>query len=161
MQRCAELETEVTCPSCGQSSSLGGLLQFQWGKIPYYYHVGDNVSWLTNRSGAIVPPFQLVGPDGLWNCGEPSIKDLFVFNGNPNISEFKCSRCGTTFEGVAAHISGGVLRGAVAFLPGDVARLFGATLDTFDIAVARPDGSYQPRYDWYDIPLSKYVGEWP
>jgi hypothetical protein len=162
MKRCADLEADVLCPVCGKRSTLlGGLLQFQWGKIPHSYHISDRVVWLTNRAGQVVPSFQLVGPDGLWNCGDPSITDLYVFNGDPNISEFRCSRCGAVFEGVAVHIRGGALSEVCAFLPGQVERRFGATLDTFDIAVALPDGSYEARTDWYDTPFSKYVGQWP
>jgi rubredoxin len=156
MKRCAELDTDVTCPNCGRRSDLGGPLPFQWGKIPHSYRAGDRIVWLKNKAGEVVPPFQLVGPGGLWNCGDPSIVDLYVFNGDPNVQEFKCSQCGVIFESVAARIVDGVVRGATAFLPGEVERTFGATLDVFDIAVLRPDGTYEPRLDLYDAPFSEY-----
>lgn len=160
MKRCADVETDVLCPVCEKRSTLGGLLQFQWGRIPHSYHVGDRVVWLTNRAGEVAPPFQLVGSNSLWNSGEPSIDNLYVFNGDPNISEFRCSHCGAIFEGVAVHIRGGALSEVCSFLPGEVERRFGATLDTFDIAVARPDGSYEARTDWYDTPFSRYESKW-
>lgn len=161
MKQRSDLDADVPCPICGKRFSLGGPLDFQWGKIPHSYQIGDRVVWLKNRAGEVVPPFQFVGPDDLWNCGEPTYADLYVFDSNPNISEFTCTHCGTLFEGIAAQIGGGTLRGAVAFLPGEVQRRFGATLDTFDIAVARADGTYEPRPDWYDPPFSVYQGQWP
>jgi hypothetical protein len=93
MKQRADLDTDVPCPVCGKRFTLGGPLDFQWGKTPHSYR--DRVVWLKNRAGEVVPPFQLVGPDDLWNCGEPTYTDLYVFDSNPNISEFTCSHCDT------------------------------------------------------------------
>lgn len=161
MKRCAELHADISCPACGAPSGLGRMLQFQWGQIPKIYHLGDAIVWLQNRSGQIVPSLQLVGPEGLWNSGDSSVRDLYVFDGDPNLREFACSRCGTIFETVAARIAEGVILGTVAFRPGEVGRLFGASPHIFDVAIARHDGSYEPRPDWYDPPFSEYKGQWP
>lgn len=159
MERCADLDADVICRVCGQTMDIRGPVEFQWGKIPHSYRVGDKIVWLRGPSGVVIPSYQLAGPKGVWNSGDPAFSDLLVFNGNPNFGEFQCSRCGTTFETVAVRIVGGILREAVPFLQGEVERKLGATLDTFDVAIERSDGSYEPRPDWYDPPFSEYKGE--
>lgn len=42
----------ILCPHYKQHSDIpGGVVKFQWGKIPYQYRLGERIVWLRDRAG--------------------------------------------------------------------------------------------------------------
>jgi len=126
------------------------VIRFQWGEVPRNYRVGDAVRWLTDASGEPVAAFRLVGPAARprWNYGEPAFADVLAFDADPHEPRFVCPHCGTDFETIAAEITAGRFAGGVAFLPGEVARTLGHSLDQFEVATRGAGGAWVARTDW-------------
>lgn len=162
-----ELATDVIlCPMCGSHSDVaGGVIKFQWGKIPKHYKLGDSVVWLKDKGGNIVPPFKIIerrhwlfGFHGSWNFGEPQYENLYAFEDDPYYTEHHCSVCTQKFEAIAAEIIDGRFVRGVAFGMGDIKSKFGITPQETGIILVMPDGSYKVREDWNDPPFSISYG---
>lgn len=145
------LRTKVHCSNCDrQFDPPEGVLRFQWGEVPRDYRVGDAVRWLADASGNPVAPFRLAGPPARqhWNYGEPAFEEVLAFDIDPHEPPFVCSHCGTVYEAAAAQVEGGQFTGGVAFLPGEVARMLGHSLEEFEVATRASDGGWAARTDW-------------
>jgi DNA-directed RNA polymerase subunit RPC12/RpoP len=149
----SQVKIKIRCPTCGSvTPAPAGVIRFQWGEIPYNYRDGDEIRWLTDREGQIVPPFALVRAihEFRWNYGEPRYRNVLAFDIDPHKPEFRCANCGAVFEGVAARVVDGRFDGAVGFLQGSIAQQFGAGIDSFEVAVREPDGQWKARTDWFN-----------
>jgi hypothetical protein len=131
--------------------------------VPNTYHIGDEVNWLTDRSGVIVEPFTFRScGDRLsnWNCGDPQYRNLILFDLDIvwGDSEGLCLHCKTELAAMVAIVRQGVFHEVRALLKDDYDAILGGVRGKVDIVIIREDGSYWPREDWYDHPL-KYVPE--
>jgi hypothetical protein len=130
------------------------VLRFQWGLVPARFaSVPAPLAWLRSPGGDLSPPFESSAPDGEgeWNAGAPEPGLVYAFDDDPRLADLRCPRCRAHFERVAAQIEGDVLQGAVAFLPGELARKVPAKPSGYAAVVVAADGSWQPRPDWEAI----------
>jgi hypothetical protein len=156
-----ELEATIICPYCGATfDPPAGIVRFQWGKVTHYYRVGDQIRWLKDRRGHVVPPFVIVKRrlfgwllGDRYNRGEPQYENVFVLDTDPNFTQYQCEVCSEKFDALGVEIRGGRIISAVAFRVGELSSKFGIAPDTADIIIVNADGSYWPRYDWIDAPL--------
>ena len=99
------------CPNCKQQCEVpGGVIKFQWGKIPHEYKIGDSVIWLTDSSGEVLPPGKTIeigrghNASFRWNLGETKYSNLYVFDTDPNIAGFQCSECNKHIDHLVVEI---------------------------------------------------------
>lgn len=156
----------VYCPKCG--TQVLKWTRVQWGVVPRSdYNIGDEVEWLKDKDGLILPSFKLysVGKDGkkYYNCGDPLIKNVILFDMDFYM-DFRfekhsiiCHGCAVKIVDAITIIMDGKFKEIKALLDEDVEKILGASRGKADIVVIRDDGSYWPREDWYDHPV-EYVG---
>jgi hypothetical protein len=142
------------CPACGQHVLKG--LRCQWGVLPLAeYTVGDEVGWLRDAGGAIVPPYVLVDVSPgkrRWNCGDPQASHVILFDLDiyPGNYQVECAACHTKIAAAVAVVRDGAFREIRVIDDGEVSRILGPSRGKADIVIVREDGSYWPREDWYD-----------
>jgi hypothetical protein len=153
----SDVETTALCLQCGEQTSVpSGVIKFQWGKVPHNYKVNDAIVWLEDKSHNIVPSFTLVHKHGLfgisavWNCGDPQYKNLYVFDSDPHVTQYQCSRCNKPLEGLAVEIRNGLIVQGVGFGKSDMEQKFGTVSAPANIIIIRDDGTYWAREDWDD-----------
>ena len=156
-----ELSCSPACPNCGRGLAPNpcGIVRFQWGAVPRHYQIGDNVSWIQDSEGVASPPFTIVWRSSRlgrsrvpeYNCGTPDFDNLYVFDTDPNVSDWGCSSCGMVFEGLAVRIVEGRFVDVRAIQ--DSKREIGILRGIADIIVCEADGTWTPRTDWADHPL--------
>jgi hypothetical protein len=117
------------------------------------YELGDEVEWLTDLNGAVVPPFSYLGR--YWNCGEPQFRNVIALDLNMWVDGYptRCPTCGTTVAGSAAVVRDGVFREILVLTEAEHDRILGASAGKADIVIVREDGSLWPRDDWHDHTL--------
>lgn len=156
----AHIMGDVFCPTCGEKAwdyVLG-----QWGVLPSStYSLGDEVRWLRDEQGGIVPPFRLitVAPRApRWNCGDPQFQNVILFDivTDWTAGECQCPKCHGGFVGSVAVVCDGVFRQVLALKDGEVNRILGSSRGKANIVVVREDGTYWPREDWFDKTLEYY-----
>ena len=146
-------------------------LSCQWGRVPRRepsYVVGDRIEWLTGRRGEVLAPYTYVEmparglfgvPHVVFNIGEPSVRELFALEADLTMVEgvggTQCEHCGVPWATWGAHIVEGVLRGARAFTPDEVAST-GATLDEMNLIEIVEGGGWRARTDWFVVALRRY-----
>ncbi|MGK3998890.1 hypothetical protein [Sorangium sp. So ce1024] len=153
-----QLRTTVYCPNCGSNvPAPAGVVRFQWGEVPRDYRDGDDVAWLVDSAGHVVPSFVLVRNRDQyhWNYGDPQCRDVLAFDIDPHEPEMRCVSCGALFEGIAARVVDGRFDGAIGFLPGSIVQQFGVDVGSFDVAVREPTGGWRARTDWFNPILTE------
>ena len=162
MPEFAELALDTTvCPNCKQQTRIpGGLVKFQWGKIPHSYKVGDKIVWLIDKQGKLIPPFTIVDKKTMfglnieWNCGESRYQNLYVFDTDPNLTQFRCSECETLIDTIVIEVQNGKINPVQAFRETDLQSELGIVGKRADIIIIQDDGSLWSRFDWDDVTLS-------
>ena len=154
---------ELPCPACGAPVALpDGTLRFQWGLVPRRYAAAPApLAWLRLPSGAAASAYEAEGgeEDEPWNAGGPEPGTVYAFDEDPRCQGLTCPRCGRSFERVAAQIEGDVLLGAVAFLPGELARRVAARPGSYQAVVVTADGVWEPRPDWEALEVDAPIRE--
>lgn len=150
----------ILCPHCEQHSDIpGSVVKFQWGKIPYQYRLGEHIVWLRDSAGNVLPPFTAIEKKNLfgdhyeWNCGESKFQDVYVFDADPNVASFQCSKCEKSFEFLIVEIRQSVIMQVHALTNENVKTLLD-DIRGADIIIINNDGKLTPRPDWNDVPLS-------
>ncbi len=146
----AELSCDLPCPRCRQLVPLpDGFLRFQWGLVPARYDSAPSpLLWLRGPDGEPVPPYEPSEPRGPWNAGAPEAGAVYAFDDDLRLAGLCCPHCRAPFERVAAWIDRDLLRGAVAFSPGELAAKVSAKPHTYAAVLARPGGAWVPHPDW-------------
>lgn len=151
----------VKCSHCG-----GALPETtatcQWGLVPgMEYQIGDSVAWLT-ENGAVVPSFSVRSDRNdawKWNAGDPSVRNALLLDvptfGSETIGS--CPHCAAIHAALAVRVTDAIFTEIIFLTDNDVFRAFGNPPIKADIAVIHPDGSFEPRPDWYDHPLDTTV----
>lgn len=157
---------EVKCPSC--RTPLLNSIRCQWGAVPgIEYRLGDPVKWMRNPSGAVVQPFKLieVSPKSWqWNYGDPRVSNVILFDedvytGNHRL---ECPACKAVIAACIASVHSGVFEKVAALESPDVDRILGGSRGKANVAVVhpagdtQPEGTFEPREDWFDHPI-EYV----
>jgi hypothetical protein len=105
--------------------------------------------------------FQVARGRYRWNCGDPSYRDVLLFDvlfdSDVFTKDTHCPNCNTPIAAGMAKVCDGVFEGIYALTDSGANSLLGASRGKADIVVVRDDGSLWPREDWYDVPLD-YVG---
>jgi len=158
--------TRVICPSCGREIAYrGGQTAFCWGRSKFHYFArGDAIEWLHDTRKEIVPPFTWYRKRGwLWqsdaefNFGSPTYPDLIAFD--PEISvqapeSRVCPSCRSRYDHIAVMIREGRLIEVKVFEEGEIADTIGPLVPFAETVLIRADGTYEPRPDWNDPPMS-------
>ncbi len=162
------LHAPVLCPSCGREISYrAGETTFFWGRSSrHYWGLDDDIEWLRDQQGVIVPPYTLYRRRGWFglrdpecNLGSPEYPDLLAFD--PEIDcqppETRiCPGCQSRYDHIAVEIRGGRVAGMKVFAEGEIARTIGS-FDPFpETMLIRPDASDEPLPIWGDQVLGEY-----
>jgi hypothetical protein len=157
------LHDPVICPSCGQDITYRAKQStFFWGRShEHYWGPGEEVRWLRDRAGVIVPPFTCYRKRGWFglrdaecNFGSPEYAEVIAFDAEIDLwtpESRLCPSCGARYDHVAVLIRGGQLAGTRVFEAGEVARTFGPLEPFPTVLVLRPDGTYGPFPGWRDL----------
>ncbi len=162
------LHAPVICPSCGEDIGYcPGESTFFWGQSHvHYWGLGEEVVWLRDEDGVIIPPFKWYRKWGWFgrradecNFGSPEYQDVIAFDSEirdlPPESRI-CPTCQVRYDHIAVMIQGGRLAETRVFTKGKLAMTFGL-LDPFpETILVRPDGTYEPRPDWDKVLISPF-----
>jgi hypothetical protein len=153
----------ITITGTAKCSHCGGVLPettatCHWGLVPgMEYQIGDSVVWLT-ENGSVVPSFSIRSTRNdvwQWNAGEPSVRNALLLDiptfGSETIGT--CPHCAAIHVALAVRVANGVFAEISFLAQDDICRVFGEPPVLADIAVIHPDGSFEPRLDWYDHTL--------
>jgi len=159
MPDCAVVVGDVCCYQCHHI--LSDRILFQWGEVPAFYSIGDEVRWV-KRHLDIMMPFKLYKGFSSWNCGDPTIENLLAFDGDffdITIGETRlCPNCAASVAGAAVAIVANRLSRTITYSRTSLAHLFEGNIGLADIIVMTSDGNYITRPDWFDPPV-EYVDE--
>ncbi len=155
MPEYATIFADLTCPYCGEL--IDDQLDVQWGRIPAEYHLGDTVKWRQDAQRRVIEPFTILARgDHSWNCGDPTIENLYLIDVRryaPDTSPY-CARCRKPLSGALVKVEGGRFTEARLLRTGELAEIVGQEGSrTSEIFVVAADGSVAPRPDWVDKTL--------
>jgi hypothetical protein len=165
MPDAAFIAGKASCPAYGRQVLDG--LRCQWGALPLAeYALGDEVRWLRDTGGSIVPPYVLIDVSpGVrrWNCGDPQVSNvnLFDLDVNPGNGPAECTASHARIAAAVAIVRRGVFREVRAIDDAEVDRILGPSRGKADIVMVREDGSHWPREDWYDKTIEYRPGHGP
>ncbi|MCR9234962.1 MAG: hypothetical protein NXI29_28540 [bacterium] len=153
----ATLCVDVHCLNCGRV--LTDQIDFQWGKVPAYYRIGDPVDWFFINQ-KLVPPFVMVKGYRQWNCGDSSIEHVIALDTNLYSldwnSEHVCQYCEARYVTIAAEIKGGKIVSVNACTKNEIKKWFGTSHVEADIIVISDEGKFIPQTDLYNQTI-KYI----
>jgi hypothetical protein len=117
---------------------------------------------MRDPSGAVVQPFKLieVSPKSWqWNYGDPQFPNVIVFDEDVYTENHRleCPACKAIIAACVAIVHGGAFEQVAALESQDVDRILGGSRGKAIVAIARPDGAFEAREEWYDHPI-EYVG---
>lgn len=161
MPEFATVHGDIECWQCKQPCAKQ--VDFQWGRVPAVYQVGDTIKWL-QIDGQLVPSFILVEGQSEWNSGDQKIKTLIALDCNlyaldsdiPNT----CPSCNAHIASLAVRIVNNSIESVVSCSTNDIERWLGDSEIDADIIVVEDSGEYIPKPEWYDHPI-KYVERYP
>jgi hypothetical protein len=161
MPQFATVRGFVDCWQC--SNPVEEQVDFQWGKVPSTYEVGDEIKWL-HIGGEQVPSFVLVKGRNNWNSGELTHQRLVLLDcnrfsvdsGNANF----CPHCNARISSLVVCVSNNEIESLKSCSPADIAEWMNSETKKTDIFYVGEDGRYTPMPELYDHPI-KYVEEFP
>ena len=161
MPEFATVHCDIECWQC--RNPCVNQVDFQWGKVPAGYQLGDSIKWL-HIDGELVPSFVLVEGQTEWNSGDCTIDELIVLDCNlysldsdvPN----SCPTCNAQIASLAVRITNNVVESVVSCSTKDIQKWLGNSSVEADIIVVEDIGVYVPKPQWYDHPI-KYMSKLP
>lgn len=155
---------DINCPTCGaEVESLASQVHFQWGKVGEVYSLGDPIRWLKDKQGDVAPPFTMIEKRYwillktlYWNNGDPTFANVAILDRcvqNTLARDWFCNSCKNQLEAILIKIEQGSITSARVLKIGETEQIFGTTSSPVDTWILESDGTFSPRYDWYDPPL--------
>lgn len=172
------LWSAIRCPYCGMKlEDRAHQVCFEWGAVGESYSIGEKVRWFTDKHNKVIPSLKRTENDR-WNCGNPMVGDVLLFD--PEVLQFPptrrlCSTCGQPYAAIAVCIREEHVESVKVFTPNELEKLLGdsypqvipgcilwypntARQQEIDLWDMQPNGRYLPRLDWYDAPLESFLG---
>lgn len=150
------LKVDLNCFNCGRK--VDDKLEFQWGKVPENYAIGNKIKWLKEKSGAYLPPFVLYERKNSWNCGDPKFQNLLILDCNVYAPGTKniCPLCHIQIASAGIKIKDTVISNAFTLSANKLVEILGDYVGRADILIVQTDGTLIPRDDWFN-PTIRYV----